>query len=522
MIDWTKKEWDRSTITGVHGNVFFYRDLYEGNHAQIFSRAKNLIEKGEIIDNITEGAQKAQNVQTPYIMANISRLIPEIPAMLVSRSIGQINSSLNTKAEQLAAMGKETADLIDGPEGNEANNTVYDLQQELIEQIVKNSNLTFEHWTNIVQQQLDGGLVGVPWMDDDGIRIDFKQRDVYFPHDDGKGVDLVYEREFDGDRYLHVYRERVDRGNLLTTNRLYKLKEGSGQLTELDESTTKELLGLDVLDRVFEGRSRPFVEYWANEKTFMNPLGRSCLKNQEGKQDEINWTLTRNAITFERNGKPRIAVSKEIFTALQDAALQRYGPGGETRIDHRDLEVVTFDEEGKAMEIIQIDVTKIGDLTWVKDLMKLMLMETSTSEKAVDFYLGEGSKQAAQSGIAKFYDLFVSITKAEQIQKEYVYFLQNLFENCLWLANQDNSSVLIERPEIQTRAMVPISRQELLEENAKAYTDGVQSLETTIKAIHPHAADDWIQEEIERIKAEGEIDDNPYPDDGGDEDDPVL
>ncbi|MEK4030808.1 hypothetical protein MKZ02_20020 [Pseudobacillus sp. FSL P4-0506] len=522
MINWEKKEWNKNTITDVHGNVFFYRDLYEGNHAQIFSRAKELISKGEIVDNIMEGPQKAQNVQTPYIMANISRLIPEIPAMLVSRSIGQINSSLNTKEEQLAAMNKETAGLIDGPEGDEANNTVYDLQQELIEQIVKNSNLTFEHWTNIVQQQLDGGLVGVPWMDDDGIRIDFKQRDVYFPHDDGKGVDLVYEREFDGDRYLHVYRERVEEGNLLTSNRLYSLPKSGDQLTPVDEMTAKRLLGIELLDRTFEGRSRPFVEYWANEKTFMNPLGRSCLKNQEGKQDEINWTLTRNAITFERNGKPRIAVSKEIFTALQDAALQRYGPGGESRIDHRDLEVVTFDDEGKAMEIIQIDVTKIGDLTWVKDLMKLMLMETSTSEKAVDFYLGEGSKQAAQSGIAKFYDLFVSLTKAEQVQKEYVYFLQNLIENCLWLANQDNPAVLIERPEIHTKAMVPISRQELLEENSKAYTDGIQSLETTIKAIHPHAADDWIQEEIERIKAEDEIDDNPYPDDGGDEGDPVL
>lgn len=472
MIEWT--EWSKNTITDTHGNLYFYRDLYEGKHAHIFSRAKRLIEQGEIVDVITEGTQVAKNVQTPYIMANISKLIPEIPAMLVSRSIGEVRGSDEVKA--------------------------------FIDEIEAASNLRMEHWSNIVQQQLDGGLVGVPVMDENGLRIDFKQRDVYFPHEDGKGVDLAYERYLNADdpeqSYLHVYRERVEQGNLLTQHMLFTVKETSGELEQVEEDEARELLGMDTLTRIFTGRNKPFIEYWANEKTFMNPLGRSCLVNQEGKQDEINWRLTSMALVFERNGKPRIAVSKEIFQALQDAAMQRYGTA--SRIDHRDLEITTFDENGRALEVIQIDITKIGNVEWVKDLMKTMLMETSTSEKAVDFYLGD-SGQTAESGVAKFYDLFTSIMKAEKIQSEYIYFLQNLFENALWLAREEGYISEIERPDISVRDMIPIAKQELSREVTDSFAKGTQSLDTTVRALHPTASDEWIEEELERLKEEENI-----------------
>ncbi|MUK89145.1 hypothetical protein GMD78_12250 [Ornithinibacillus sp. L9] len=501
-IKWTK--WNRSVIEKSHGNVYFYRDLYEGNHSTIFSRAKDLIEKGEIVDNIIEGTQKAMNVRTPYIMANVSKLIPEIPAMLVARSIGAITSSINSTEEQNEEANEKTAGQLDGPNDNTVNGEILNLQKELIEQIEKNSNLRFEHWSNIVQQQVDGGLVGVPWNDERGLRIDFKQRDVYFPHEDGLGADLVYQREFDEEDYLHVYRERVEEKGLRATHYLYHINSGD-QTEEVEEDEAKELLGLDELEHFYEGRTRQFIVYWANEKTFTNPLGVSCLKNQEGKQDEINWTLTRNAITFERNGKPRIAVSKEIMQALQNAALERYGD--ESKIDHRDLEITTFDDKGKALEVIQIDITKIGDIEWVKDLMKMMFIETKTSEKAVDFYL-EGGSGSAQSGVAKFYDLFISIVKAEQLQSEYIYFLQQLFENVLWLANKEDPAVIIEEPEITIKSMIPISRKELIEENNRAYTDGTQSLETTIRRNNPHASEEWIQEELERVEAEQSSDDS--------------
>lgn len=501
-INW--KKWNQGIVKAIHGDVWFYRDLYEGNHSKIFERAKNLIEKGEITQRTKDGkTAKSINVKTPYIMANVSKLIPEIPAMLVSRSIGKIKSSITSTEEQNDAANEETDEIIEGAQG--VNNSEIDnLQGELIKQISKNSNLQFEHWGNIVQQQMDGAIVGVPWKDERGLRIDFKSRDVYFPHEDGLGCDLAYEREFEEEQYLHIYRERVFGEGLVTTHFLYKFS-GDENLEEVDDLQAKELLGFDSLSETYKGRSRPFVVYWANEKTFSNPHGTSALKNQESKQDEINWTLTRSAITFERNGKPKLAVSMEIFKTAQDKAYELYGD--ERYIDHRDFEIVTYDAQGKALELIQIDISKIGDIQWIKDLMKMMFIETKTSEKAVDFYL-DGGGGAAQSGVAKFYDLFISIVKAEQIQAEYIYFLQQLFENCLWLANQDDSSVIIEEPEITLNSMVPISRKELLEENNLAFTDGTQSLETTVRRNNPHASEEWIEEELARIEEAKASDDS--------------
>src|SRR5690606_19737933 len=128
-INW--KQFDRSTIEKTHGRLYFYRDLYEGNHSTLFSRARDLIKKGEIVDNLLEGPVQAQNVQTPYVIANVSKLIPEIPAMLVSRSIGRLGTSLKKDANQIAAVNDSTDGLIDEGQGD-ANTEILDVQQELI------------------------------------------------------------------------------------------------------------------------------------------------------------------------------------------------------------------------------------------------------------------------------------------------------------------------------------------------------------------------------------------------------
>lgn len=502
-IKWSK--WDETVVQDTHGNLYFYRDLYDGKHSGLFPRAQKLIAEGDVVDIITDGSASAQNVRTPYMVANVAKLIPEIPATLVARSLGPVTSSLRNDDERNDDASVETDELIDGPDRGEYNAEIDDLQQELIRQIELNSSLQFEHWGNVVQHQVDGGLVGVPWMDERGLRIEFKSRDVYYPHEDGLGADLAYHRTIDEEEYLHVYRERVEAGDLHTQHLLYRLNK-QHETEELDENTARELLGIDELETTYPGRGRLFIVYWPNEKTFMNPLGVSCLKNQEGKQDEINWTLTRNALTFERNGKPRIAVSGDTFAALEEKALERYGDAG--RIDHRDLEITTFDEKGQALEIIQIDVSKIGDIQWVKDLVKMMFMETRTSEKAVDFYLDKsGGGNGGQSGVAKFYDLFVSLVKAEQLQAEYVHFLQQLMENALWLAAQEDSNVRIEQPDIAIKAMVPISRKELVDENIQAFTAEAQSLEETVRRLNPTSSEEWIREEVAKIEEESVGDD---------------
>lgn len=513
MIEW--KEWNSDVIKNTHGDVYAYRDLYDGNHIKLFPRAERMLKENEVYDPMEYGKMLSPNVKTPYIQANISKLICDIPAMFVSRSIGKAKTSIKSTEEQNETTGAADG-MIEGPNGDLVNDEIDDLQQELIDQISKVSKLTFAHWQNIVQHQIDGGLVGVPFDDDRGIRIDFKKRDVYYPHEDEMGVDLAFHKTIDGEEYLHVYRERVeverDKANkrnytLKTSNILFKL---TGDRTEeVEEEEAKALLKMEELNRDYPGRSTPFVVYWANEPTYQEPYGKSCLKGQLSKQDEINWTLTKNSMIFTKNGEPRLAVTKDIFRAAQEAAYERYGKEN-APIDHRDLNIVTYDDKGRAMELLQLDTSKVGNIQWVKDLMKAMLMETKTSEKAIDFYMEGGN--AAQSGTAKFYDLLVSIIKAEQIQAEYVHFLQQLFENCLWLANNEDENVVIEEPEIELRDMIPVSRKELVEESMKSFSDGAQSLETTVRRLNPHSSEEWIQEEIKRINEENEIDDNPYPD----------
>lgn len=504
MNNWNK--FDDKVERAVHDDVHFYRALYHGEHAQLFDRAKELIKNGEITDQAAGGPIYAKNVQIPYIMANISKIIPEIPATFVSRSIGQVKTAY--KPDQQGETSTEASDMVDGPEsGKAANVDILNRQQELLDQITKDSGLTVdEHWTNIVHHQVDGGLVGVPFMDEDGIRIEFKGREIYYPHDNGKGADLVYrfthtdEQDKETD-YIRIYTEYTKGGNLYYENQLKRLEnDGRAELIE-DVELVKSILNVSELSGIFKGRANTLIEYWANERTFKYPLGVSALKGQGNKQDEINWTLTRNAITFERNGKPRIAVSKEVMQRLQDIAVEQYGD--ESKIDSRNMEVTTFDDNGKSLEIIQIDISKIGTFENVKNYMKLMLMETQTSEKAVDFYLGEGGSAAAISGVAKYYDLIVSLLKAERVQEGYVSFLKRLYASALWLAHDaepvNNKTINIEEPEIELKEMIPVSRKEIVDENIMAFEKGAQSLETTVRKIHAGASEEWIEAEVERI-----------------------
>lgn len=508
-IKW--KKFNDKVVEKWHPDLDFHRDLYEGNHSKLFSRAKDLIASGEITDRILKGPVEAKNVRTPYIIMNVCKVIAETPATLVSRSIGDIKSSQPVDEEQNKLVNEDTFESIDGPETGESSRIEH-TQTELIEQITENSNLQFEHFSNIVMHQVDGGIVGVPVKDEDGVRIDFKMRDVYFPHPDGKGADLGFVRTFDEEvedgedeqEYFHVYRERVEKGDLTIKHFLYRVGEAD-RLTPVDDEEASDLLEIDVLQSTYKGRSRPFIKYWANEKTMLKPLGRSALENQGSKQDEINWTITRNSITFERNGKPRFAMSKEVMERLEQLAYERYGD--ESKIDHRDLELTTFDENGKAIEVIQIDITQIGDMDFVKDLIKAMLMETRTSEKAVDFYMSEGAG-GPESGVAKFYDLFVSIMKAEQIQKEYVTFLKDLYEAALWILNASDDKVNIEKPEITILDMLPVSRLESVEKNNAEYVAGTASLETTIRRNNPNASEEWIENETARIEEAKQSDDS--------------
>ena len=494
------KSFTQEEITETHGDMFLYRDLYDGRHSKLFDRAKALIEQGEIIDRIEYGDVKAQNVQTPYIVVNISKMIVDIPTLFITRSMGKLQTNYPINEIEDDEDFNTEDNHIEGTQDDSLNGELFDLQQETLDQIEVNSNFNKHHGMNIKQWQIDGGIVAVPEVINGQVKLSFKERNVYYELEDGKTYQLRYIVERGDDKYVHVHEEVEGEDELTGSHTVYHMDDNGDLQIVDDEEIIFDITKLekDQRDYVLKGRKRTLFVYLPYSPTFMNRYGRSVLMGQEGKQDEVNWTMTRTAQIFERNGKPRISVSKEVMERLIDVSRQRYGV--EDKFDHRDLEVTTIDEDGQSLQIHQIDISKIGDITYVKDVIKMMLMETQTSEKAIDFFTSEGAQ--AQSGTAKFYDLFLSIMKAEQMRDEYIEFIQQGVENCLWLLNLDNKDIIIEKPIVVQKDMMPVTSKETSTLNNQSYAAGTQSLEQTVRNNNPDKSEEWIMEEVEKIEAE--------------------
>ena len=494
------KQFTQEDIVNTHGDMFKYRDLYDGFHSKLFDRAKAQIESGEIIDRIEYGDVKAQNVQTPYIVVNISRMIVDIPTLFITRSLGKMQTNYPINEMEREDDFETDEEHIEDTSNNVFENNLFDLQQETLDQIETNSNFSKWHGMNIKQWQIDGGIVAVPEFINGQIKLTFKERNVYYELDDGKTYQLRYIVERGEEKFIHVHEEIEGEDELIGSHTVYKMNE-DGELSEVeDEELIFEITKLEREERnyILKGRKRTLFVYLPYNPTFMNEYGRSALMGQEGKQDEVNWTVTRSAQVFERNGKPRISVSKEVMDRLMQVSMDKYGV--DNKFDHRDLEVTTIDEDGRSLEIHQIDIAKIGDITYVKDIIKMMLMETQTSEKAIDFFTGEGGR--AQSGTAKFYDLFLSIMKSEQMRKQYVEFIQQGVENCMWLLNQDNKDIIVEKPIIVQEDMMPVTSKETSTLNNQSYSAGTQSLEQTVRNNNPDKSEEWILDEVEKIEGE--------------------
>ncbi len=494
------KSFTQEEITETHGDMFLYRDLYDGRHSKLFDRAKALIEQGEIIDRIEYGDVKAQNVQTPYIVVNISKMIVDIPTLFITRSMGKLQTNYPINEIEDDEDFNTEDNHIEGTQDDSLNGELFDLQQETLDQIEVNSNFNKHHGMNIKQWQIDGGIVAVPEVINGQVKLSFKERNVYYELEDGKTYQLRYIVERGDDKYVHVHEEVEGENELTGSHTVYHMDDnGDLQIVE-DEEIIFDITKLEIDQRNYalKGRKRTLFVYLPYSPTFMNRYGRSVLMGQEGKQDEVNWTMTRTAQIFERNGKPRISVSKEIMERLMEVSLRKYGV--DNKFDHRDIEMTSIDEDGRSIQIHQIDISKIGDITYVKDVIKMMLMETQTSEKAIDFFTSEGAQ--AQSGTAKFYDLFLSIMKAEQMRDEYIEFIQQGVENCMWLLNQINSDIIIEKPIIVQKDMMPVTSKETSTLNNQSYAAGTQSLEQTVRNNNPDKSEEWIMEEVEKIEAE--------------------
>ena len=79
-------------------------------------------------------------------------------------------------------------------------------------------------------------------------------------------------------------------------------------------------------------------------------------------------------------------------------------------------------------------------------------------------------------------------------------FYKTLLNRRYGLHDKDNE-IIIERPNIIVKDMLPKPQEEVSTENIAKYNAGVQSLEETIRRINPEKSEEWLQEEIERIQS---------------------
>src|SRR5699024_4165309 len=89
--DW--KKFNKSSILKLHGDVYMYRDLYKGRHAKYSPRATRLIEDGEVIDFLEGGRDTAVKDLTSYIIKNICKVICDVPKILISGSMKDIDTN---------------------------------------------------------------------------------------------------------------------------------------------------------------------------------------------------------------------------------------------------------------------------------------------------------------------------------------------------------------------------------------------------------------------------------------------
>ncbi len=109
------------------------------NIYEVFPRAKQLIRQGEIIGRINHGSMNSSDMKVPYVIANVSKMIVDVPAMFINRSLGNV---LTTKQKEFEEYEEnETVSIDELIEAKER-------QQEYINNIVENTNLI--KWHSII------------------------------------------------------------------------------------------------------------------------------------------------------------------------------------------------------------------------------------------------------------------------------------------------------------------------------------------------------------------------------------
>lgn len=458
----------------------FYRDLYEGNHENIFPRAQQFAEEGQITKTDLKKSKRryyryhaeklAQKLAVNhYVVVNFASLIAELPADLINRALGNI--SADTEKDK---------GLLD-----------------FVPDVAKTSKINQKIWAAVVQHQVDGGVAYRIRRDAKGTWFEWKPADLYFEHEDGLGADIPWTETRGDKEYLRVERQRLEDNQLQISQLVYEM-QGETVDKELDIKEYAIQYGLTIPDdQALVGITELMCGYVPNDDTLLIPRGRSGLRNIDVIQEEINWTITRDSVVFEKHGKPKLAIPRGLWDSVANKNNTYYG---QRFVRNADLEVVSYDEKNGAVPLyITWDAQTEQSFKHVERLIDYMMAISKTSPQAAGINTDDGGRSA----IAILYEWIQSVIKAESIKEKFDTAIKDAVRKCIILENTlGNADLPITDPVIEWSDMLPKADSEKDDEEIKKHEGGVQSLEATIRNLQPDWSEKAILAEVEKIQEE--------------------
>lgn len=460
----------------------YFRALYEGEHAEIFPRAKRVAKDtrhGFKRTGIKSWVQTTEVVDTShlYVVANFSSLVAEVPADLINRALGNVSAD------------------------TEDDNALL----EFISAVAAASKPTEKIWAAVTQHQVDGLIAYRVRRDAKGkVWFEWELGDRYFPHDDGAGADLAWIEEWgepaNRQKYLRVERQRLDDLGLAVLQMVYRM-EGNTVGEQVEPETYSATYNVDVPDdTVLAGVTELLCGAITNDETLRHKRGRSALRNIDTIQEEINWTISRDSIVFDKHGKPKLAIPRGLWDTVANENAKNYG---QRFVRNADLEVVSYDEnKGAIPQYITWDAKTAQSFEHVTRLIKYMLAISKTSPQAAGLEEGKGD-----SGVALLYLWIQSVIKAEAIKDKFDSGIKDAIRKCIILENAlGGTDYEVKAPSIEWGGMLPKADSEKDTEETEKYAGGVQSLETTVRRMHPDWSEEAITAEIQKIQDEQAVD----------------
>lgn len=484
-IEYLKQKFPPKPFDEDYEHIQFFRDLYEGNHKDIFPRAQEIGKQTvrsqyklkrynyRYMRNLKTKLEN-QSSDTHYVMVNLASSVVELPADLINRSIGNISGDTESDEGLLA----------------------------FVTAVTSASKAKSKLWPAIVQHQIDGGVAyRIRSSETRGIWFEWKEADVYYEHEDGLGADFAWTEESGDESYLRVERQRLVAEGLVLSQFVY-LMNGTAVEKELDFANFAEEKRLEVeAMTIFPGITELMCGYVPNDETLMRPRGRSALRNIAEIQEEINWTITRDSIVFEKHGKPKLAIPKRLWDSVANQNDSLYG---KRFVRGADLEVVSYDENNGAVPMyITWDAQTEQSFKHVSRLIEYMMSVSKTAATAI----GLGKAGGTMSAKAILYEWIQSVIKAEAIRSKFDQAMKDAYRKCMLLSNELNGTdFIVQSPVIEWTDMLPKADAENDEQEAAKYDKGVQSLEATVRNLHPDWSEKAIEEEINKIRDEQMVD----------------